>query len=236
MQSIRSTIQRVPRQLNRITKPSITTTRRFSNAPATMSLFPRFTQEFAPIFRLFDEYDRQAFRNLDREFTHVRSFTPKFCNLFLSLFCTKLKFGGWRNVASLHFKSVFWSHNFVTILHSNSHSPSISGSARARPRPQLYFVVEVIGRSEGFCGCEIQLFYYLKNTMTFKNWDNSVSDSITSRRDSTQNSIKRDGLSFDVDFNCDFNFDLDWNYDFDSNTLTSMLTWTALLTSTATLT
>jgi HSP20 family protein len=43
-----------------------------------MSLFPRFTQEFAPIFRLFDEYDRQAFRNLDREFQNVRSFTPKF--------------------------------------------------------------------------------------------------------------------------------------------------------------
>ena len=78
MQSIRSTIQRVPQQLNRITKPTITTTRHFSNTPATMSLFPRFTQEFAPIFRLFDEYDRQAFRNLDREFTNVRSFTPKF--------------------------------------------------------------------------------------------------------------------------------------------------------------
>jgi HSP20 family molecular chaperone IbpA len=43
-----------------------------------MSLFPRFTQEFAPIFRLFDEYDRQAFRHLDRQFDNVRSFTPKF--------------------------------------------------------------------------------------------------------------------------------------------------------------
>ncbi|KAF1845705.1 putative 30 kDa heat shock protein [Cucurbitaria berberidis CBS 394.84] len=43
-----------------------------------MSLFPRFTQEFAPIFRLFDEYDRQAFRGLDREFNSIRSFTPKF--------------------------------------------------------------------------------------------------------------------------------------------------------------
>ena len=43
-----------------------------------MSLFPRFTQEFAPIFRLFDEYDRQAFRNIDREFNNIRSFTPKF--------------------------------------------------------------------------------------------------------------------------------------------------------------
>ncbi|KAF1942694.1 HSP20-like chaperone [Clathrospora elynae] len=43
-----------------------------------MSLFPRFTQEFAPIFRLFDEYDRQAFRNIDRQFNDIRSFTPKF--------------------------------------------------------------------------------------------------------------------------------------------------------------
>ncbi|KAH8726299.1 heat shock protein-like protein 30 [Phaeosphaeriaceae sp. PMI808] len=43
-----------------------------------MSLFPRFTQEFAPIFRLFDEYDRQAFRDIDRQIKSVRSFTPKF--------------------------------------------------------------------------------------------------------------------------------------------------------------
>lgn len=43
-----------------------------------MSLFPRFTQEFAPIFRLFDEYDRQAFNNIDRQFKNIRSFTPKF--------------------------------------------------------------------------------------------------------------------------------------------------------------
>ncbi|KAH7391975.1 HSP20-like chaperone [Pyrenochaeta sp. MPI-SDFR-AT-0127] len=43
-----------------------------------MSLFPRFTQEFAPIFRLFDEYDRQAFRGIDHQFNSIRSFTPKF--------------------------------------------------------------------------------------------------------------------------------------------------------------
>lgn len=44
-----------------------------------MSLFPRFTNEFAPLFRLFDEYDRQAFRGLDRELSQsIRSFTPKF--------------------------------------------------------------------------------------------------------------------------------------------------------------
>merc|ERR1711963_98797 len=76
MQSLRSTISRIPRHLNRISKP--TTVRHFSNTSATMSLFPRFTQEFAPMFRLFDEYDRQAFRNLDRQFESVRSFTPKF--------------------------------------------------------------------------------------------------------------------------------------------------------------
>ncbi|KAF2031766.1 HSP20-like chaperone [Setomelanomma holmii] len=43
-----------------------------------MSLFPRFTQEFAPMLRLFDEYDRQAFRDLDCSFRSIRSFTPKF--------------------------------------------------------------------------------------------------------------------------------------------------------------
>jgi HSP20 family protein len=35
-----------------------------------MSLFPRFTQEFAPLFRLFGD--------IDRKFKSVRSFTPKF--------------------------------------------------------------------------------------------------------------------------------------------------------------
>lgn len=43
-----------------------------------MSLFPRFTQEFGPLFRLFDEYDRQNFRDVDRQFQSLRSFTPKF--------------------------------------------------------------------------------------------------------------------------------------------------------------
>ncbi|KAL1793304.1 hypothetical protein ACET3X_008286 [Alternaria dauci] len=78
MQSLRTTIRRAPQQLNRITKPTTTATRHLTTTPATMSLFPRFTQEFAPIFRLFDEYDRQAFRNIDREFNNIRSFTPKF--------------------------------------------------------------------------------------------------------------------------------------------------------------
>lgn len=43
-----------------------------------MSLFPRFTQEFAPLFRLMDDYDRRVFRDIDRNFREVRSFTPKF--------------------------------------------------------------------------------------------------------------------------------------------------------------
>ncbi|KAF2624355.1 HSP20-like chaperone [Macroventuria anomochaeta] len=77
MQSLRTTIRRVPQQLNRTTKPS--TARTFTTTPAIMSLFPRFTQEYAPIFRLFDEYDRQAFGDVDRQFTNsIRSFTPKF--------------------------------------------------------------------------------------------------------------------------------------------------------------
>jgi HSP20 family protein len=76
MQTLRTTFGRVPRQLNRITKP--VTARNLTTTPATMSLFPRFTQEFAPIFRLFDEYDRQAFRDFDQQFKNVRSFTPKF--------------------------------------------------------------------------------------------------------------------------------------------------------------
>merc|ERR1712137_1435078 len=76
MQALRTTVRRLPQQLNRVCKPTITRT--FTTTPATMSLFPRFTQEFAPIFRLFDEYDRQAFRDVDRQFQSVRSFTPKF--------------------------------------------------------------------------------------------------------------------------------------------------------------
>jgi HSP20 family protein len=68
MQALRTATKRIPHQFAR----TITTT------PTNMSLFPRFTQEFAPLFRLFDEYDRAAFRNLDSAATSVRSFTPKF--------------------------------------------------------------------------------------------------------------------------------------------------------------
>jgi len=39
-----------------------------------MSLFPRFTNEFAPLFRMFDDYERQ-FHNFDER---LRTFTPKF--------------------------------------------------------------------------------------------------------------------------------------------------------------
>jgi len=39
-----------------------------------MSLFPRFTNEFSPLFRLFDDYERQ-FQSFDDRF---RSFSPKF--------------------------------------------------------------------------------------------------------------------------------------------------------------
>lgn len=43
-----------------------------------MSLFPRFTQEYAPLFRLFDDFDRRAFREFDNQVREVRTFTPKF--------------------------------------------------------------------------------------------------------------------------------------------------------------
>ncbi|KAF2684801.1 HSP20-like chaperone [Lentithecium fluviatile CBS 122367] len=43
-----------------------------------MSLFPRFTQEFAPLFRLMDDYDRRAFRDINAQLREVRTFTPKF--------------------------------------------------------------------------------------------------------------------------------------------------------------
>lgn len=43
-----------------------------------MSLFPRFTQEFAPLFRLMDDYDTSAFRDINKTLHEARSFTPKF--------------------------------------------------------------------------------------------------------------------------------------------------------------
>lgn len=77
MQPLRNTIRAIPRHANRITKP---TTRSFTSNPPTanMSLFPRFTQEFAPLFRLMDDYDNRAFREINQQLREVRSFTPKF--------------------------------------------------------------------------------------------------------------------------------------------------------------
>lgn len=40
-----------------------------------MSLFPRFTQEFSPLFRLLDDYDRAARGSFQGS---LRSFSPKF--------------------------------------------------------------------------------------------------------------------------------------------------------------
>jgi HSP20 family protein len=44
-----------------------------------MSLFPRFTQEFAPLFRLMDDYDQRTSNTTNNSFSTFRkSFTPKF--------------------------------------------------------------------------------------------------------------------------------------------------------------
>lgn len=40
-----------------------------------MSLFPRFSQEFAPLFRLMEDVDRNAYRDFSQS---LRSFSPKF--------------------------------------------------------------------------------------------------------------------------------------------------------------
>lgn len=83
MQSLRFNIRRLPlRNINRITKPTATTlpatttptSRTFHTTPTTMSVFPRFTHEISPLFRLFDDYERQI-SNFDK---HKRSFSPKF--------------------------------------------------------------------------------------------------------------------------------------------------------------
>jgi HSP20 family molecular chaperone IbpA len=43
-----------------------------------MSLFPRFAQEFTPLFRLLDDYDRASRDTFPQANRHLRSFTPKF--------------------------------------------------------------------------------------------------------------------------------------------------------------
>lgn len=70
MQSLRNTIRQFPQQLKRANKQT---------RPYTpMSLFPRFTQEFSPLFRLLDDYDRHTFRHLNQTSQSLRSFSPKF--------------------------------------------------------------------------------------------------------------------------------------------------------------
>jgi len=87
MQTLHTTLRRVPQNLFRISKPiTATTTRALSQSTPKMSLFPRFTQEFAPLFRLMDDYDRRIVapnhnysnRNPNSLFRELRSFTPKF--------------------------------------------------------------------------------------------------------------------------------------------------------------
>lgn len=70
MQTIRPTITKLP---HRISKRALTTT------TPKMSLFPRFTQEFAPLFRLMDDYDRRVVRpDFEKQFRSLNAFTPKF--------------------------------------------------------------------------------------------------------------------------------------------------------------
>ncbi|KAF1953902.1 HSP20-like chaperone [Byssothecium circinans] len=93
MQPLRNTLRKVPKNIHhRISKPrtaskAVTTTslpsqRTFTTTPATMSLFPRFSSELAPLFRLMDDYDRRIFRDLpetsNAALRNVQTFTPKF--------------------------------------------------------------------------------------------------------------------------------------------------------------
>jgi HSP20 family protein len=79
MQPLRNTIRTIPRQFHRITKPN-PTTRHLTSIPsvATMSVFPHFTQELAPLLRLMNDYETRAFRDVNQQLREVRSFTPKF--------------------------------------------------------------------------------------------------------------------------------------------------------------
>lgn len=43
-----------------------------------MSLFPRFTQEFSPLFRLLEDYDRASRQQWSNFSSELRSFQPKF--------------------------------------------------------------------------------------------------------------------------------------------------------------
>jgi HSP20 family protein len=86
MQPLRTIVRNAPKALHRISKPTTKpATRTFTTTLPTMSLFPRFTSEFGPLFRLMDDYDRRVFRDMSSPsndnsslFRDVRSFTPKF--------------------------------------------------------------------------------------------------------------------------------------------------------------
>jgi len=72
MQSIRTSSRRLPQVYRVIPARNIHCTR---NA---MSLFPRFTQEFSPLFRLLDDYDRASRQQWTNFSSELRSFQPKF--------------------------------------------------------------------------------------------------------------------------------------------------------------
>jgi HSP20 family protein len=74
MQPIRITTRRLPQVYRTIPARNISYTR---NAD-TMSLFPRFAQEFSPLFRILNEYDQAAQQFTNSASTHLRSFQPKF--------------------------------------------------------------------------------------------------------------------------------------------------------------
>ena len=73
MQAFRSSTKRIPVILQRVNKAPLHT------STANMALFPRWAStDFAPVFRLMDEYDR-ATRELTREaFKGVGGFKPRF--------------------------------------------------------------------------------------------------------------------------------------------------------------
>jgi HSP20 family protein len=72
MQAIRTSSQRLPQVFRVIPSRSIHLTRN------KMSLFPRFTQEFSPLFRMLDEYDRATRQFASNWPNELRTFQPKF--------------------------------------------------------------------------------------------------------------------------------------------------------------
>lgn len=70
MQAIRLPLRRASR-INKIAKAPIHTT------ATNMSLFPRF-QEFTPLFRFMDEYERAARQDFGPSLQKLRAFQPKF--------------------------------------------------------------------------------------------------------------------------------------------------------------